>query len=132
MSFILTFVLFPSYKVPQTLPLDVQVVEHAPPVSTTEKIRNPENIYNENIEEKTSLLCTDKQGGKAACGIADQNVEGNGFLRHVMSAGFMLHIYWFAVGHVRVQYYVGSFNAWVTDVSDNNESLGTICLIYYG
>ena len=43
----------------------------------------------------------------------------------VMTSSFMLlHVFWFSMHHLRIQYYIGSFLLWTTHVLDNNKEQG--------
>ena len=42
----------------------------------------------------------------------------------VLSAIFVLFLYWFAANNVRINMVTNSYHAWITDVMDNNHSKG--------
>ena len=46
------------------------------------------------------------------------------FVEIVLSVPFWIHIYWFSMLHLRAQYYIGSFNQWVTEIVDGNTAKG--------
>ena len=59
--------------------------------------------------------------------------------QNLLSTAFLMFLFWYTLLYVRIQMFVVSFNAWITDFTGGDEqagrclggNVGIICSIYY-
>ena len=50
--------------------------------------------------------------------------DQNSFASVMTSSVMLLHVFWFSMHHLRIQYYIGSFLLWTRQALDNSEEQG--------
>ena len=123
-----TFTLFPKYKVSPVTGLPITsnagstAVLEEPPVSTMTAV--PPGLSTSN-----SLFVSDISPSSEVQ--VKERKNDDSFLSSLTSVLYLTHLYWFAISHLRVHYFVGSFNALVTSVTGGDEERGKLACCPY-
>ena len=105
-----------------------RIESSTPPTATkdsshTEGTNNIE-MENNNNPPNTLAIATGNDIATVASASPKEEVQHPTFLRTLCDVSFLVYLYWFSALHFRAQYFIGSFNQWVTEIVAGDATKG--------